>query len=328
MPTTQEIAEFYRQNANNPDAIRAAMAQYGVTPEQAAAATGADADNFSFKNYGNRTFSNQQVQDFYAGGGDDNRMAQELGITDPWQRREALLQARQVAGPGTMSGDAGMQRYFEQYKQYNPNGAYTNDYESWLTDQNPHVRDAMLSGTYTGVATAPANWRPGGIYAPGTGHDHSFEQSRYGTGAHGTGDGWSAWTGAAGEGGGVQTSQPMTVNANGALVYSGNGTSTAPTQGQQGWIQPPGNNPTPGALTTTANVVQPGQTAGNAVVPQRPPMSWGNVPPTPAGPQFQTPVLNALYNAQQQRMTTPAPSFNFQATAQEPQGALTQAIQG
>lgn len=328
MPTTQEIADFYAANANNPDAIRAAMAQYGVTPEQAAAATGADADNFAFQNYGNKTFSNQQVQDFYASGGDDNRMAQELGITDPWQRREALLQARQVAGPGTMAGDAGLQQYFEQYRQYNPNGANVNNYNAWLQDQAPHVRDAMISGTYTGVAASPTDWGPSGIYGPGTGHDFSYDTGRYGTGSHGTGTGWNVWTGAAGEGGGTQTSQPMTINSGGGLVYSGSGTSAAPTQGQPGWTQAPGN--AQGPLTTTAApgpVVQPGQTAGNAPIPQRPPMNWGTGhAPTP---QFQTPVLNALYNAQQQRMTTPAPSFNFQATAQqEPQGALTQVVQG
>lgn len=78
------------------------------------------------------------------------------------------------------------------------------------------------------------------------------------------------------------------------------------------------------------NVTQPGTTVGNTPVAQYQPMNWGTGQVPPA--QFQTPVLNALYNAQQQRMTTPAPNFNFQATATpttpEPQGALTQAVQG
>jgi len=46
MPTQKEIAEFYAANANNPAAIQAAMAQYGVTPEQAAAATGQNVGMF------------------------------------------------------------------------------------------------------------------------------------------------------------------------------------------------------------------------------------------------------------------------------------------
>jgi hypothetical protein len=70
-------------------------------------------------------------------------------------------------------------------------------------------------------------------------------------------------------------------------------------------------------------------------------MSWGTQP----AQQFNTPMLDALYNAQQQRMTTPAPQFNFQdkpgaltqaattptvapAVPQDQTGALTQAITG
>jgi hypothetical protein len=64
----------------------------------------------------------------------------------------------------------------------------------------------------------------------------------------------------------------------------------------------------------------------------------GNYPtPYPAGPaapapsQFNTPVLDALYNAQQQRMTSPAPSFNFQQHLKRGGpvvGALTRVIRG
>lgn len=199
MPTTQEITDFYKANANNPDAIRQAMTQYGITAEQAAAATGAGADNFTFNNLGGKTYSTQQVKDFYANGGDDNKFAQELGITDPWQRREAILQARGVAGAGTMGGEGAFQTYFNRYKQYNPNGKFVNDFNGWLNDMPQQYKDAMKSGTYTGVAFSPSDSDVGGIYGPGTGHDSSFEQTRYGMGAHGTGDGWGAWTGAAGE---------------------------------------------------------------------------------------------------------------------------------
>lgn len=316
MPTTQEIADFYRQNANNPEAIRAAMAQYGITPEQAAAATGASVDNFNFNNFGNKIYSTQQVKDFYANGGDDNRMAQELGITDPWQRREALLQARRIGGAPT--GDAAVQRQFDLYRQYNPRGRYANDFAGWANDQGLHTIEAMRTGTYTGAAASPADWQPGGIYGPGTGHDYSFAQGRYGTGAHGTGDAWKPWTGTAGEGGGTQTSQPMQVTPNGALVYQGTGTSTAPLPGEAGWVPPPGNTPLVGALTAAANLVNQGQVYGTQTTPTQRPLDWSF-----GGQRFNTPVLDALYNAQQQRMTTPGPQFNFQAKP----GALTQAIE-
>ncbi len=68
-------------------------------------------------------------------------------------------------------------------------------------------------------------------------------------------------------------------------------------------------------------------------------------PPTPPGPlttvtqpEYKMPVLNALYQGQQQRMFSPAPTFNFQqpagapqppqpgSAAGAPQGALTAAI--
>lgn len=151
---------------------------------------------------GSNYYTGQQVKDFYASGGNDNQFAQQAGITDPWQRRETILAARQSAGgAGTAanSGEAGLQSYFQQYRKYNPNGANVNSYENWLRDQNPHTRDAMRAGTFTGSVTSPTDWAPGGIYAPGTGHDFGYDQGRYGTGAHGTGDGWNAWTGSAGE---------------------------------------------------------------------------------------------------------------------------------
>lgn len=151
---------------------------------------------------GSNYYTGQQVKDFYASGGNDNQFAQQAGITDPWQRRETILAARQSAGgAGTAanSGEAGLQSYFQQYRKYNPNGANVNSYENWLRDQNPHTRDAMRAGTFTGSVTSPTDWGPNGIYAPGTGHDFGYDQGRYGTGAHGTGDGWNAWTGSAGE---------------------------------------------------------------------------------------------------------------------------------
>lgn len=88
---------------------------------------------------------------------------------------------------------------------------------------------------------------------------------------------------------------------------------------------PAASGTTFGPLTSAAGVIQPGQAAGQATAQQNPPMNWGGA--AQQQPAFNTPVLDALYRSQQQRMTAPAPTFNFQATAPNA-GALTQAIQG
>ena len=88
---------------------------------------------------------------------------------------------------------------------------------------------------------------------------------------------------------------------------------------------PAASGTTFGPLTSAAGVIQPGQTVGQATAQQNPPMNWGGA--AQQQPAFNTPVLDALYQSQQQRMTAPAPTFNFQATAPNA-GALTQAIQG
>ena len=102
-----------------------------------------------------------------------------------------------------------------------------------------------------------------------------------------------------------------------------------------------GGNTGGGGYGGTGSIYQPGQTTGSGSVGQSQPMSWGTQP----AQQFNTPMLDALYNAQQQRMTTPAPQFDFQdkpgaltqaaavpavapAVPQDQTGALTQAITG
>lgn len=142
----------------------------------------------------------QQVRDFYAGGGNDNEFAQKAGITDPWQRRETILKARQIAGPGTMGGEAGLQSYFQQYKKYNPGGANVNSYENWLRDQNPHTRDAMQAGTFTGSVTSPTDWAPGGIHY---GKAVTYDQTRNGLGSQGWDNGWGGSDSGATSGGGA-----------------------------------------------------------------------------------------------------------------------------
>ena len=125
---------------------------------------------------------------------------------------------------------------------------------------------------------------------------------------------------------------------NGGQTTTNGGTLTTPGVGGTSiWSTPMG---TAGTTTTgtgaTGSIYQPGQIAGTGSTANTN-MGWGN---NLAQPYYNTPMLNALYNAQQQRMTTPAPRFNFQATPgalttvadgvpnQDPQGALTQAIVG
>lgn len=99
--------------------------------------------------------------------------------------------------------------------------------------------------------------------------------------------------------------------------------------------------PSTGSYQPPTNVVQPGTSPGWGSGAPGLPQSY---PQQPQVPQYQMPVLNALYQAQQQRMTAPVPRFNFQqqgpltATAnpqqstimagETPPGALTTAISG
>ena len=101
-----------------------------------------------------------------------------------------------------------------------------------------------------------------------------------------------------------------------------------------------GYAPPPGVYQPPANVTQPGTSPGWGSGAPGLPQSY----PQQQVPQYQMPVLNALYQAQQQRMTAPVPRFNFQqqgpltATAnpqqstimagETPPGALTTAISG
>lgn len=155
---------------------------------------------------GNNYYTAQQVKDFYAGGGNDNEFAQKAGITDPWKRREAILAARNAAGGAGVaanSGDAGLQSYFQQYRKYNPNGANVNSFENWVRDQNPHTRDAMRAGTFTGSVTSPTDWAPGGIYY---GKTVTFDQTRNNLGSQGWDNGWGGESAdGGGSGGGVRT---------------------------------------------------------------------------------------------------------------------------
>lgn len=74
-------------------------------------------------------------------------------------------------------------------------------------------------------------------------------------------------------------------------------------------LRPPQTTPMQTGVTqaTTTNTIQPGTSPGWSGLPS------GQQPPSgPLGGEYQMPVLNALYQAQQQRMSAPVPRFNFQ----------------
>lgn len=64
------------------------------------------------------------------------------------------------------TGDAATKKFFQMYQQKSPNGAFANDYNGWLADQNPNTLNAMRAGIYTGQAIAPKDYDFGGIYGP------------------------------------------------------------------------------------------------------------------------------------------------------------------
>jgi len=111
-------------------------------------------------------FSPQQIKDFYAQGGNLNQYLQQQGVTDLWQIHSLNAQAQQIAGNVVATGEAALQAFFKEYQQYNPNGAHVNDYVGWKNDQDPVTLTSMMSGGYTGAATALQDFEPGGIYGP------------------------------------------------------------------------------------------------------------------------------------------------------------------
>lgn len=143
-------------------------------------------------NIGGTYYTPTQIRKFYADGGNERKFLESNGVTDLKQESNMMLQARRIAGAGTMAGETALQNYFQQYKTYNPNGAFANDFNGFVNDiksNNRAAYDCMYGGTYTGNVTAPSDFNYGGIYGPGTGHDFTFAQS--GHGARGMGDGWN-----------------------------------------------------------------------------------------------------------------------------------------
>ena len=136
---------------------------------------------------GGKTYDDQQIKDFYAGGGNERQFLEQAGVSDPWAARDLTLQARQTAGYKPT-----MEQNFQQYQQANPGGAFSNNYGGWLNDMkngNPGAFGAMQAGTYTGSPTAATDFAPGGIHS---GKTFSYQQS--GKGNLGIGDGWGGDT--------------------------------------------------------------------------------------------------------------------------------------
>ncbi len=167
----------------------------GMTPEAGGSATFNESmPQTGGMNIGGKYYSPEQIKQFYANGGNDNMFAQNLGLTDQNQIHDLAVQARAIGGAPT--GEQAMKYAFNQYQQYNPNGAYANNYQGFVGDQNPATANAIRSGTYTGAYTSPTDYAPGGIY-----EGVNANYKTYGLGARGLGDGWDAGK-FAGSGGG------------------------------------------------------------------------------------------------------------------------------
>lgn len=158
---------------------------------QSVANGGVQAQEAGGMSVGRTYYTPTQIKKFYADGRCERQFLEENGISDLSQQRSLALEARKIAGPGTMQGDVGLHSYFQQYQKYCQNGKWANDYAGYVNDMktgNPAGWDAIQSGNYTGTAVASADFLYGGIYGPGTGHDFTFAQS--GRGPRGMGDAW------------------------------------------------------------------------------------------------------------------------------------------
>ena len=338
MPTTQEILDFYAANANNPAAIQAAIQQHGITPGQlqvaglpANLAAPTQKPSAPAVNWSRATPDQLQAQSalWTAQGVDfaeQARRAEAAGVN-----KDTLnAWSAQHRGAARLAIDNAYSNYgLVQGKD--PDGSYNNSttYVKNGPNRAGTLNDAQQLWNASHSGAGSRNEATGGDYSWNekngtwdrpvpTGGRNIGGTIYYGPDSPDSGPaggGGTSYYGPAG-GGGTSYYGPYSPNSGPA---GGGGAGGGAAQGPLTSIYQP--NP---------NVTQSGQTVGNAPVAQYQPMNWGTgqVPPS----QFQTPVLNALYNAQQQRMTTPAPNFNFQATATpttpEPQGALTQAVQG
>lgn len=176
----------------------------------------------------------QQIKDFYAGGGDDVQWYQEHAKNkDLWQQHDFLNKARELAGPGTMQGENALRHYYEMYKKYVPGGAFQNDYEGFKRDRmsDPGSYGGITSGTYTGqgwLTGRDADF--GGVLGPG-GSLFTAQKgsSTNGYGALGNGTGWggvNAGGGSSGGSGGAGVS-----GGSGGVATGGSGSAGSTSSG-------------------------------------------------------------------------------------------------
>lgn len=176
---------------------------------------------------GGQTYTDEQVRDFYANGGNERQFLEQAGISDPWAARDLTLQARQTAGY-----TPSMQDNFKQYQQANPNGAFANNYGGWQNDMkngSPTAYNAMQAGTYTGAPTAATDFAPGGIH-----YGKTFGYGQSGTGQLGIGDGW----GGDASGGGGQNLGMGGAGGGGSGASGGSSSSSMQSSTQGGGQNP------------------------------------------------------------------------------------------
>ena len=182
-------------------------------PQPAAAATPTAASGPSMT-MGGQTYTQQQIRDYVNGGGDVNQFIQQHGVTDPTQVHDLYTQASALYGP--VDPGQATQYYFNQYQKNNPNGAFANNYQGWLADQQPATESAMRAGDFSGATSSQKDYGFGGIYGPGSAES---KLPGYGSGLGPRGDGGTWGTGAINSGAGG--SGPGGPGGTGGIISSG-----------------------------------------------------------------------------------------------------------
>ena len=218
------------------------------------------AQNTGGMQIGNQYVSKAELQKFFAEGGDPNEWAQRNGITNPDQIHQLATQARGIAG-NAPTGDAALQQYFKQYQRYNPTGKFANDFAGWVNDQGANTANSIRSGTYTGAATSPSDFAPGGIH-----YGKSFSYQDSGQGALGMGGGWGDGSTTGGAGGAQPPAGGGNTSPGGPV--SGGGGSSGGSSSSAGGSSAPGNwqvTPDQTVESRVAGILA----AGNPLVEQR-----------------------------------------------------------
>lgn len=145
-----------------------------ITASAKPPAQGAASDTMQI---GGHTLTRKQLQEFYAGGGNDGQtIYQQGGITDPAEINRLSMEARKFAG-NMPTGDAALQMYFKQYQQSTPNGFSAKNFDTWLAGLVPGHEGAMRAGGFTGLAYDTRDNGFGAIHGPGS----AWYENKYGT---------------------------------------------------------------------------------------------------------------------------------------------------